>query len=542
MFFHDMQAELPPAVLEDLVFACLVMVNMGPVLVPGAGGEGKTSDVIFVGTLVQVMKAGPVKSKMHAAVVLSQIVLEGATAVEAVINSPDFLHHCTMLVCSSSNEAKSEAALLVNNLAALAHVDLQCRLAGHSALIGALKSIVQYGGPVQQCRSAGAFMHLSKASSSRGFLKSCRADEALEKTIHARMQDTDPTPDHRATLGLATMAFINLSSGNSTLLPRFLNPGNAEALVHLLVELVLSSVQQRALFGINWRLRDVLWSIRVLAGNSSYLHILGKAGLVEIIGAINESIHMSTQDAHSNDLVKGLVNDIQGCFAAHLSSKMQEEAPHSTASGFAQNPRNSGRDRSPPQKYSSREQSPSQKYSSADGVALLLNPLQPAGSEGVGPTSAPCTDLGSTQISSGLPTGLQPNSTRTTPSIIRGGPGAASLPDSEARLSSPRSHRAEEYHSRGGYSSVRVDESVHPTYGYRARDGASVDVVRERLFQRCVRKIRGLRTLEAFNSWVANMRSDRTFLDSKLYKKLVGQVSSVLMRYCASSAVSYVWG
>jgi hypothetical protein len=151
------QNQLESAVLEDLVFACLVMVNM-----PTEKGKDP-SNVVFVGILVNVMKAGPVQSKMHSAVVLSQIVLEGADAIEAILNSPDFLHHCTMLVCSSSDEAKSETALLVNNLAALADDELQCRLASHTALVGALKSIVQYGGPVQQCRSAGAFMHLSKA-------------------------------------------------------------------------------------------------------------------------------------------------------------------------------------------------------------------------------------------------------------------------------------------------------------------------------------------------------------------------------------------
>jgi len=151
------QEQLAPAVLEDLVFACLVIVNLD------SGASSNTSNVVFVSTLVNVMKAGLVQSKMHAAVVLSQIVLEGASAIEAILGSIDFLHHCTMLVCSSSDEAKSEAALLVNNLAALADEDLQCRLAGHTALIGALKSIVQYGGPVQQCRSAGALMHLSKA-------------------------------------------------------------------------------------------------------------------------------------------------------------------------------------------------------------------------------------------------------------------------------------------------------------------------------------------------------------------------------------------
>ena len=87
---------------------------------PGTPSSAEnSSNVVFVSTLVNVMKAGPVQSKMHSAVVLSQIVLEGASAIAAILNSPDFLHHCTMLVCSSSDEAKSEAALLVNNLAAM---------------------------------------------------------------------------------------------------------------------------------------------------------------------------------------------------------------------------------------------------------------------------------------------------------------------------------------------------------------------------------------------------------------------------------------
>jgi len=42
--------------------------------------------------------------------------------------------------------------------------------------------------------------------------------------------------------------------------------------------------------------------------------------------------------------------------------------------------------------------------------------------------------------------------------------------------------------------------------GYTSRDGASPGAVRERLFQRCFLKIRGLQKLGVFNSWVANMR------------------------------------
>ena len=100
--------------------------------------DSASSNVVFIPTLILVMKIGPVQSRLYSAVVLSQIVLEGANAVQAMIHSPDFLHHCTMLVCSSSDDAKSEAALLVNNLAALADEDSQCRLAGNKALVGAL--------------------------------------------------------------------------------------------------------------------------------------------------------------------------------------------------------------------------------------------------------------------------------------------------------------------------------------------------------------------------------------------------------------------
>jgi len=72
--------------------------------------------------------------------------------------------------------------------------------------------------------------------------------------------------------------------------------------------------------------------------------------------------------------------------------------------------------------------------------------------------------------------------------------------------------------------------NVGTGYSHMSRDGASPGTVRERLFQRCVKKIRGLQILEAFNTWVANMRSDRSFLDSKLYTKLVGQLAKERVR------------
>jgi hypothetical protein len=36
--------------------------------------------------------------------------------------------------------------------------------------------------------------------------------------------------------------------------------------------------------------------------------------------------------------------------------------------------------------------------------------------------------------------------------------------------------------------------------------------------------------LQAFNTWVGNMRSDRNFLDSKLYTKLVNQLAKERVR------------
>jgi hypothetical protein len=309
-------------VLEDLVFACLVMVNMG---LP-SGTLQTSSNVVFIPMLIDTIKTGPVQAKTHCAIVLSQIVLEGTRAVEAIVHYPEFLHHCTMLVCSSSDDAKSEAALLVNNLAALADEDVQSRLAGHGALVGALKSIVQYGGPVQQCRSAGAFMHLSKAILPRGHLRSSRVNEALDNTIRARLVDKNPTSDQRATLGLATMAHINLMVGNAGLLPPFQGSDshNEVTLVQLLVELLISSVQQRALFGINWRLKDVLWSMRVLTGNPSYFNLLVNSGLVEILCMIQESKHTSVH-GQDPDLIKRLVQDIQACLVQNRLVLEQEE-------------------------------------------------------------------------------------------------------------------------------------------------------------------------------------------------------------------------
>jgi len=351
-----------PQILEDLVFACLVMVNMGP----PSGAQQKSSNIVFIPMLIDTIKTGPVQSKTHCAVVLSQIVLEGAPAVEAIVHYPEFLHHCTMLVCSSSDDAKSEAALLVNNLAALADEEVQSRLSGHAALVGALKSVVQYGGPVQQCRSAGAFMHLSKASIPREALRSSRANEALENTIRARIKDKNPTPDQRATLGLATMAHINLMAGSAALLPLFQGPdARFEAsLVQLLIELLISSVQQRALFGINWRLKDVLWSVRVLAGNISSFTLLLKSGLVEILGMIQESKHTSAhgQDA---DLIKKLVHGIHTSLVQSRQTLQQEEqerqARESQTSAAA-----------------TLQSIPPTQSSASDGISLLLQPGQSA--------------------------------------------------------------------------------------------------------------------------------------------------------------------
>ena len=106
----------------------------------------------------------------------------------------------------------------------------------------------------------------------RGFLKSSRVHEALEKTIKARIEDRNPIPDQRATLGLASMAYINLSWGSAALLPQFSAPRNEELLLHLLSELLISSVQMRALFGINWRLKVIMihtLSVSTLDGGSS---------------------------------------------------------------------------------------------------------------------------------------------------------------------------------------------------------------------------------------------------------------------------------
>ena len=158
-------------------------------------------------------------------------------------------------------------------------------------------------------------------------LKSARVIEALEKTIRARIEDRQPTADHRATLGLSTMAYINLSAGNQALLPQFSSPRSEESLVQLLVELLVSSVQQRALFGINWRLKDVLWSLRVMAGNPSYFNVLNKTGLASILGMIQESQHVSNYHGQTPDIVRGLVKDIQSCLLQRVTNEFRIRLP-----------------------------------------------------------------------------------------------------------------------------------------------------------------------------------------------------------------------
>jgi hypothetical protein len=99
---------------------------------------------------------------------------------------------------------------------------------------------------------------------------------------------------------------------------------NEVTLVQLLVELLISSVQQRALFGINWRLKDVLWSMRVLTGNPSYFTLLVNSGLVEILGMIQESKHTSVH-GQDPDWIKRLVQDIHACLVQTRLVLEQEE-------------------------------------------------------------------------------------------------------------------------------------------------------------------------------------------------------------------------
>ena len=45
--------------------------------------------------------------------------------------------------------------------------------------------------------------------------------------------------------------------------------------------------------------------------------------------------------------------------------------------------------------------------------------------------------------------------------------------------------------------------------------------------------------LQAFNTWVCNMRSDRAFLDSKLYTKLVNQLAKERVRNVDLGEISF---
>ena len=429
--------QLAPTVLENLIFACLVLVNMR--VAHAEAGASNCSNIALVKALVEVMKAGATQAKLHAAVVLSQVVLEGASAVEALLTSQDFVHNCTMLVCSEMEDAKSEAALLLNNLAALASEDLQCILAGNAALVNALKNLVEKGCSLQQCRSSGTFMHLSKNARPRAMLQACRVDEALAKIIQIRLEDLHPPAEQLATLGLSSMAFINLSHGHTVKLPLCRKTGSREPLVGLLLEILLSAVQQRALFGIQWRLKDILWSLRVLAGDFSYHQMLGKRGLIQVISMITERTSSGNggQCADDVSVITRLAADIRAYLTQ--SSCLRERNDHVRQS--------------------------------------------------------------------------QPSRTDPVPVKPQREPvNAAAIPDQCARR--PTGHK-EAGDDRELQLCNRCDSNKSMLH---------------RVLQHCVKRVDRRHARHAFSIWISNIRDDPTFLDSKLYTKLVAQLAKERVR------------
>ena len=429
--------QLVPTVLENLIFACLVLVNMR--VAHAEAGASNCSNIALVKALVEVMKAGATQAKLHAAVVLSQVVLEGASAVEALLTSQDFVHNCTMLVCSEMEDAKSEAALLLNNLAALASEDLQCILAGNAALVNALKNLVEKGCSLQQCRGSGTFMHLSKNARPRAMLQACRVDEALAKIIQIRLEDLHPLAEQLATLGLSSMAFINLSHGHTVKLPLCRKTGSREPLVGLLLEILLSAVQQRALFGIQWRLKDILWSLRVLAGDFSYHQMLGKRGLIQVISMITERTSSGNggQCADDVSVITRLAADIR----AYL-------------------------------------------------------------------TQSPCLRERNDHVRQSQPSRTDPVPVKPQREPVN----VAAIPDQSARRPTGRKEAGDD---RELQLCNRCDCNKSMLH---------------RVLQHCVKRVDRRHARHAFFTWISNIRDDPTFLDSKLYTKLVAQLAKERVR------------
>lgn len=144
--------------LVPLCSAVAVVANGVP------GGHEALSTHEMIGALMSVLSAGdavPPRAQADVSGALSQVALCGPAEVHQMVGSRELLHRAAMMLCGAEENVKAEAALLVNNVAAFGGDAVKVRIAGHAALMGAVKALLNNGAPRQRCRAAGILMHVS---------------------------------------------------------------------------------------------------------------------------------------------------------------------------------------------------------------------------------------------------------------------------------------------------------------------------------------------------------------------------------------------
>eukprot|EP00288_Rhodomonas_lens_P013244 CAMPEP_0177702318 /NCGR_PEP_ID=MMETSP0484_2-20121128/7072_1 /TAXON_ID=354590 /ORGANISM="Rhodomonas lens, Strain RHODO" /LENGTH=316 /DNA_ID=CAMNT_0019213593 /DNA_START=12 /DNA_END=959 /DNA_ORIENTATION=- len=203
---------VPPAVVENLSASIVLMTYLGP------QSRRTLATSRLCPALAKVLEAGSIRGKTCAAVALSQIVLDGQQCIEGFLQNREFLKNCTLLLCSSSEEGSAEAAVLVNNCAAVGDHKIKEKFAQHAALVGALKSMLLHGSRRQRSRAAGALMHLSQGEGAQGVLRSCNVHQAL----HTALTELPRASSHHEDLserGFLTMAAVNIALPSEPALP-----------------------------------------------------------------------------------------------------------------------------------------------------------------------------------------------------------------------------------------------------------------------------------------------------------------------------------
>jgi len=165
---------------------------------------------------------------------------------------------------SRSEEAKAEAALLVNNVLALGGDEQRLRAAEHAARMGAVKALLAQGVPPQRNRAAGILLHVSGAGdpAAARALRACGAGAALEQCLLApQAGGKGAAADELAAMRVrALMATVNMNAAAdgaraARLFPAALSDSEATG---SLAELLRHALAGAPLLGVAWRPADVL--------------------------------------------------------------------------------------------------------------------------------------------------------------------------------------------------------------------------------------------------------------------------------------------